>query len=229
MQTVSSLYTSIFRGEHTVIRKAVINGVTYTEADIISLKTTGALFDGTPTAGGCVASQITLMVTPKGETIPPMAEIDLYACLTDGERTSEWIRQGVYFIDTRKTERRGEIPVLTVNGFDCIMKLEQLYYPKAAPGWPKTMKACADDIAQLIGTTVDSRSGVSQSFTVQMDTTLTMRQYLSYIAAAHAGTWISAPDGQLRLVSIFDIPDDSNYLVDEWGSAIVFGDTRILV
>lgn len=211
MQQVTSLYRQLFSSPHRVETKVVINGTEYNEeSDIIKCEITRSLFSGSPdTMTGCAGSSLSLQIIPKGETIPKMAQISVYCRLSDSSRHSEWIPQGVFFIDVRRK-------VLTPDGsewywdiqaYDCILKLEQLYFEKASTGWPKTMSDCADDIASLIGTTVDSRSNVSQVFVVQPDSTLTMRDYLSYIALVHGGVWASTPTGEIRLIVIFDPSD----------------------
>ena len=52
---------------------------------------------------------------------------------------------------------------------------------------------------------------------------------LRYIAAAHAGNWIMSDAGELRLIKINELPEETNYLIDEIGDWITFGGDRILV
>jgi hypothetical protein len=45
----------------------------------------------------------------------------------------------------------------------------------------------------------------------------------------YVGAFIMTDEGKLRLVSILELPPETNYLIDEVGDAITFGGDRILV
>ena len=93
-----------------------------------------------------------------------------------------------------------------------------------------TMAAAAQEIADLMGVTIDPRTVLSTAYTVDYPANdYTLRDVLRYIAAAHAGNWIMTDVGQLRLVTFGEIPAETYYLVTEYGSAITFGGDRILV
>ena len=49
------------------------------------------------------------------------------------------------------------------------------------------------------------------------------------IAAAYAGNFIISPTGDLRLVSMFDMPPETRHLITEDGYKITFGGLYILV
>ena len=52
-----------------------------------------------------------------------------------------------------------------------------------------------------------------------------MREALGMIAASYAGNFIISPTGELRLVSMFDLPPETRVLCTEDGYKIVFGKT----
>ena len=93
-----------------------------------------------------------------------------------------------------------------------------------------TMAAAAQEIARLIGVTIDPRSILSTVYTVGYPANgYTLRDVLRFIAVAHVGNWYMTDIGQLRLYRARDLPPETNYLVTQHGSAITFGGVRILV
>ena len=56
-----------------------------------------------------------------------------------------------------------------------------------------------------------------------------MREVLGMIAAAYAGNFIITQTGELRLVTMFDLPPETRNLLTEDGFKIVIGDLYILV
>ena len=55
------------------------------------------------------------------------------------------------------------------------------------------------------------------------------REVLCMIGAAYAGSFIISPVGELRLVSMFDLPPETRHLVTEDGYKITFGGDYILI
>lgn len=196
----------------------------------------GSLFVGSkPSVGGCVSRQIDIMIKPKG-AIPRMAEIKLETRLVlkdfvTGEitSTSEWIPKGTFYIDTRQTDKVSG--ALIIHGYDAILKMEQTYLPDGGvlEEWPKPMPDVAADIAAKLGLTIDARTVLNASYMVGLPVEYTMREVMGYIAAAHCGNWIITDAGELRLITLACIPDESSYLVSEDGHAITFGGVRIIV
>ena len=229
MLTTSATYQQLMGTPGT--RKevqAVIGGETYGEDRIVSLSTSANLFpEDTMSIGGAVAKEIELTVRAPGD-IPRMAKIVPSYRLVNGEQTSEWIQKGVYCIDTRSTDEVSG--ALTIHGYDDMLKAEQVWQPDQSLTFPMTMAAAAQEIADLMGVTIDPRTVLSTAYTVDYPANnYTLRDVLRYIAAAHAGNWIMTDAGQLRLVTFGEIPAGTHYLVTQTGSAITFGGVRILV
>ena len=229
MLTTSELYQQLLQTPGT--RKevqAVIDSETYGEDRIVSLSTSANLFpEDTMSIGGAVAKEIELTVRAPGD-IPRMAKIVPSYRLVNGSQTSEWIQKGVYYIDTRSTDEVSG--ALTIHGYDDMLKAEQVWQPDQSLTFPMTMAAAAQEIAGLMGVTIDPRTVLSTAYMVDYPANdYTLRDVLRYIAAAHAGNWIMTDAGQLRLVTFGEIPEETNYLVAENGSAITFGGDRILV
>ena len=50
-----------------------------------------------------------------------------------------------------------------------------------------------------------------------------LREVLGYIAGAYVGSFVMTEEGKLRLVSLLELPPETNYLIDNGGIPIVFG------
>ena len=227
MQTVSALYQQIMSGEHYAERKINIAGTDYGEDTIVSLTTTGGLFaDGTLSVGSAVSREINLSLWNVSTTIPKMAKLIPYYRLSNGTQTSEWIQKGVYYIDTRSIDSG----LLTIHGYDDMLKAEQIWTPDQSLVFPMPMTQAVDIIANIMGVEIDARTVLNSSYTVDYPANdYTLRDVLRFIAAAHGGNWIMSDVGELWLVGLNDLPTETNYLCDEDGDWITFGGDRILV
>lgn len=227
MQTVSALYQQIMSGEHYAERKINIAGTDYGEDTIVSLTTTGGLFaDGALSVGSAVSREINLSLWNVSTTIPKMAKLIPYYRLSNGTQTSEWIQKGVYYIDTRSIDSG----LLTIHGYDDMLKAEQIWTPAQSLEFPMPMTQAVDIIANIMGVEIDARTVLNSSYTVDYPANdYTLRDVLRFIAAAHGGNWIMSDVGELWLVGLNDLPTETNYLCDEDGDWITFGGDRILV
>lgn len=229
MQTTSALYQTLIL-DPTARKQVqiVIAGVTYGEDQIVSLSTTSGLFiEDTMGIGGAVAKEIDLVLRQPGN-IPRMAQMIPSYRLVKGTQASEWIQKGIYYIDTRSVDE--VTGVMTIHGYDDMLKAEQVWEPAQSLEFPMTMVQAVNVIAQLMVVTLDPRTVLNQSYTIDYPANnYTLRDVLRYIAVANAGNWIITDDGKLRLVSFGEIPTETNYLVEEGGDAITFGGDRILV
>lgn len=209
--------------------KAVINGVTYGRDVVSSLQTQSGLFsDGQPGVGACVASEIDLVMLAPTVTIPRMAEIKAYVQVTDGTDVSEWIPQGVYYIDTREETRDDGVPTLTIHGYDAMLKTEQMF-PGVEESFPMDDIDVVEMIASFIGVDVDDRTDevMTHAYQISAPVDYTMREVLSYIGAMYAGNWIITQEGKLLLVALNGIPEETSLLTDESGNIITFGEDAI--
>lgn len=227
MQTVSALYQQIMSGEHYAERKINIAGTDYGEDTIVSLTTTGGLFaDGTLSVGSAVSREINLSLWNISTTIPKMAKLIPYYRLSNGTQTSEWIQKGVYYIDTRSIDSG----LLTIHGYDDMLKAEQIWTPDQSLEFPMPMTQAANIIADIMGVEIDARTVLNSSYTVDYPANdYTLRDVLRFIAAAHGGNWIMSDVGELWLVGLNTLPPETNYLCNEAGDWITFGGDRILV
>lgn len=229
MQAVSDLWRTIAAGRHSKEVKAVIGGVEYPMSRIVTLSTHGGLYsESKPSVGSCVSGEITISFFP-GETPPPrMAEIRLYVRVVSDSAASEWLPKGVYYADTRVTDE--ETGVCTISGFDAMLKAEQSFLTTVTvDDWPQAAPTVAAEIAARIGVALDSRTVLDSTCMVAYPLDYTCREVLGQIAVAHGGNWIISDRGELRLVGLAEIPEETNYLIDESGDTLCFGEVRILV
>lgn len=229
MQETSALYQTLLGTWGTAKEhRAVIGGQTYGQDRLVSCQTSRALFTGNTLAvGGCYAGQISLSLREPGD-IPRMAEIRLYTRLVNGGQASEWLPAGVYFTDTRETDKA--TGVLSLTGYDAMLKAEQTYLREGDVGvWPRSMAAVTRDICARLGVELDSRTALSPDYLAEYPNDYTMREMLGYIAAAHGGNWIITPAGRLRLVTLAELPPESSLLIDGRGDAILMGEVHIIV
>ena len=228
MQTVSNTWKRIFSqpGHITEVR-AVIAGQTYGMDKIYSATQTRGMFSkNNPMIGCCCASTLEIKLIPQGK-IPRMAAIGLSTRLksADGSETSEWIPAGTYFIDTRKKEYNGE--KITFTAYDSMLKADQPYLQNSEiDEWPCDENDVVDEIATLMGVSVDERTvlaGYDVDYPAQ---DWTMREVLGWIAAANCGNWIITPQNELYLVPL---NTDTSYLGSDSNTAILFGDSLIIL
>lgn len=106
MQTVSSLYRQLISDpSHWFETSVVLNGVRYTEAQLISLSTSHTLFDTQPGVGNCISGEISVELLAPDSDIPIMATVIPCVRATTGTQYSEWLQKGIYFIDTREATK----------------------------------------------------------------------------------------------------------------------------
>lgn len=227
MQTTSKLYQSLLHDANTIVEtKAEIAGVEYGGDKLISCSTDFKMFSGnTVCVGSCCSAEVDLSILEPGD-IPRMAQIDLYRRLNNGTEVSEWLPAGVFYVDTRSIEE----DVLTLHGFDAMLKAEQTFLLADDVGeWPRSCVVVVNEICARMGVTLDDRTVLNPSYMVDYPNDYTMRELLGYIAGAHAGNWIMTPAGKLRLITLAETPPETTLLMDDYGDTICFGEVRIIV
>lgn len=204
--------------------KAVIGGLTYSR--LISCKAYPAAFDSL-SIGQAAAAELSLSFVPLGP-VPKAAKIQLSARLTDGSVSTAWVPQGTYYIDHR--DRDMELDVLSVTAFDRMIFAEEQYFSSGTitGTWPRSAPSVVSEICTRLGISLDSRSQIDSALMVTAPVSLTMRDVLRNIAAAHGGNFIVTAENKLRLLPLEDLPDLTllgdefgNYVGDEFGNRIL--------
>lgn len=250
MYSVSDLYDSIVADtSHYFETKVEINGVPYGESDLMSVHAAYTVFSQEqPTVGGCLAAELEVKMLAPSATIPRMARVRPYIRAKNATQTSEWIPQGVFFIDTRETTNNDDgLNILTLHCYDAMLKAEA-DFPSTTISFPTQVYRVVDLISYTMGLQasadgfmggVDARTKrlLANVYTMGLPVGYSMREVLGNIASMYGGNWIMNYDGQLRLVPLYELPSETDYLVDDQFEAITFGEfevgdgeeTRILV
>ena len=211
----------------------------FREDKLFSVDCNSELFkDGYPGAGYANAAYVDIsMVAP--ENVPKNARMCIYVRAVNGTEKSEWIQQGVYYIDTREQthDDRG-FDVLTVHCYDAMLLSEVTWPSSNSNDYPMLDKDMVQFIADHMkidtdgnGVHVDTRTwdAMTAGYKFPLPVGYSMREVLCMIAAAYGSNFIITQTGELRLVSMFDIPPETNHLITEDGYKITFGGIYIVV
>jgi hypothetical protein len=155
----------------------------------------------------------------------------VYSASTYTTQYSEWLPKGVYYIDTRETTKNGDgLNILTIHGYDAMLFAEQ-DFAGTNLDFPAVDTDIVAEIASTMGVQVDERTYdlMTDAYTLPLPSGYSLREILGYIASMYVGSFIMSETGELRLVSILELPPETNYLIDNSGDAITFGGDRILV
>lgn len=233
MQSVSQTYLNIITGDHWFESKLVIDGVgTFDETNLFEVKTSHFMFDNTPTVGKAIAGEIDVTMLYPRTGLPTMACLRPYVRACNATSQSEWIPQGIYYIDTReRTRDTSGLSYLKIHGFDAMLKAEQMFDGGSTITGNTTDTTMVAFIAGKMGVPVDSRTNtiMNKSYTIPLPTGYTYREVLGYIASMYAGCFLITDEGKLRLVAINELPPETSCLIDTLGNWLTFGGDRILV
>lgn len=233
MYATSDLYKTLLADPlHYKETKIIINGVEYTESNVVSAVIAPSALYEKFGIGNCVSRELDLEIFPIG-TIPRQSKIKVFVRLVSGELVSEWVPQGEFFFSTRlKNKVTGS---LVITAFDAMLKSEDIWLTNEydLDDWPKTQQEAVDDIAYRMGVEVDPRTVLSNEFPVDYPVDesgdLTMREVLSGIGVSNGANWIITMEGKLLQLGAADIPTETNHLVNEAGKVITFGGVGIYV
>lgn len=234
MQQTSALYKELIASEnHWFETSLVIGNTRFDETVLMSVSINHAVFnENVPVVGSAVSGEIDVTMLEPNVDLPKMARLEPYVRVTDGERVSEWIPKGVYYIDTRHTSHNSDgLDILTIHGYDSMLMFEQDYPSDNQHTYPLLDKTMVQHIASSINLDVDPRTltRMNKSYKFPLPLGYSSREMLGYIAGAYGGNFIITDENKLLLIRLGDLPKETNYLVDHVGNAIVFGGDRILV
>lgn len=218
MHQTSELYQEIVADRfHRVECKLLIDGVEYGENALVSVETENNLFaEEAPSCGNAVSGTITAKLRTPNTIIRTKARMELFARVTSGGLTSEWIPKGVYFLDTREKQKakNGEDTIIVLDGFDAILMGEQEYAPTG--NWPKSDAEVLDEMCWILG--VECAWQPDNNFPIQKPTGYSVREIIGYIAAMHGGSATIDDNGKLKFVGLRQNHD---------GNGVVFSDLSV--
>ena len=224
----------------------------YRENMIMDMSANNTLFNSsTPSVGNCISAEIDVEMLKPKSTFPNAAPIRPFVRVTNGAEHSEWLPQGVYFIDTRQTTKRSNgREVISMHGYDAMMRAEQ-YYPSTDNY--ENYGEESGDIDTILDTDMidmivaQMNAGLTEGSVSMVhfdDYDLINREYyfpavvgayscrevLSMIGAAYCGNWIIDENNYLRLIKLRSIPATQlNVLTDDYGYSLTFGGEEINV
>ena len=204
----------------------------YDESIVSSITTQGQVFpdSGGPAVGCTEAGEIEVdMFSPTGQ-IPRQARLAPFIRLTDGTEHSEWLPQGVFYLDTREDQSPDGLRRLKLRGYDGMLRAEQ-DYPSSRIDWPARDTEVIKEIAAAMAVSVDPRTWetVTEGFLIPYPTEYSCREVLGHIGAMYAGNWVMNEIGDLLLIPLGGLPPETRLLVDEHRDRIVIGGVRLLV
>lgn len=203
----------------------------YDESIVNAVETKSDVFpEGGPGVGGTQSAQIDVDIyAPAGE-IPRKARLAPFIRLTDGVRHSEWVPQGVFFVDTREDVEPNGLRQIKLHGYDGMLAAEQPY-PSSKLSWPALDTQAVAEIANAMGVPVDPRTWdvMTAGYRIPYPADYSCREVLGYLASMYAGNWVMSDDGALLLIPLWSLPAETRLLVDKDRQNITFGGVRILV
>ena len=202
MIPVSSLYNQILSGPHTKEVKLNIAGADYGMDVLTSLRVSLAPFgSGSPAIGLAPAAEITASLYLASSNVPRMATLRPYVRVVNDTQQSEWLPQGVFYVDTRQADESG---LLTLHGYDGMLKAERPA-PYSTLQWPALDTDVVAEICSILGFTVDAGTTalMTSGFRINLLAQYTMRETLRFIAALYGGSFILTASGALRLLPLW--------------------------
>ena len=240
MQETSTAFDQILNsGYYETQVQVIVNGVTFDENRLMGVSIQQELFGGSNLTIGstCVGSCSVTLLAENGQTgrdlsntIPKGASIQILSRILDrAETASEWLSQGVFFVDRRDyTSWTGR---LVLDGLDA-MALADGDFTTDDLNWPKSDIDTVRLIAAQMGVPLDEDvpTLINQNYSITNPiTTYTLREVLGFIGAMYCGNWIIGKDGSLIFLALNGLPAETNYLVTNMGNPITFGGVRIIV
>ena len=180
--------------------KAVIDGQTYTGAEIWTFEKKGGLTTDALALGNCRIQTLTIDIVAKtGVAIAKNAQAEVFVRINGDDGPSTWYSLGVFFIDRRQTLHSKRIKL------ECLDRMAYADVPFLTDAedlgdYPMLMTAAMTRIYTQLGTTLDARSTINAGYSIEYPNDMTMRQVLGQIASAHGGNFTITEDDKLRLV-----------------------------
>lgn len=215
MQTKPANWAELFNSPHKTEYKFVIDGVDYMGGNISGTPMiTKPLLDK-PALGRVCTGSLSLTVLTKGmAAIPRAAQVNAYCRLraASGSTVTEWLPQGIYYVSTRSGDS-----TLKLNCLDGMIKAGTTYRDKSSfSEWPQTMTAVVDEIASIMGVSIDPRTQIKTGPDYRVsypNDDMLISEVLGMIAAAHGGNWIMTETGKLRLIPFSSAGDTAQQVL----------------
>lgn len=227
MQKTSALWTELWNdGDTKRIYSVTINGVEYSDDQLVDISSESSLFDEF-SIGNATCAELHFSIAPNAdEEIPRGAKIERYVQLVNGARKSEKIKKGVFFINMRHHDGY----TWDFDCYDAMRKADNYWIPDQSENFPMKQSDAVARIAEIMGIEVDPRNVINPGYTIDYPgTDTTMRDILGWIAAANGGNFIVSDEGKLRLVRLSEGTRIISALTDESGVPIGWGNDNTII
>lgn len=186
---------------------------TFETADLWFMTIHKPLITGNIGVGFCPTSYIVAKLSLGDAIIPRTAEVQVWGRDTPD---AEWRPLGTYWVGKRTKSEHGQ---LEITAYNAMRKAQQNYAAiTRITTWPAPMADVVADIAAILGVTVDPRTAIKTGadyvvsnplleYPYASSGTLTMHEVLSWIAAAHGGSFVVTDVNALYLVPLAPAAD----------------------
>lgn len=199
MQNTSELWRTLAAtGTARLETVAVIDGQAYAAISAPVIQR-GLTQDGL-SVGNAVAASCRLSVLAPG-AIGRAAQVVIRMRLSDGERVSEWLPAGTFYVSHRA--RDAVTGLVSLECYDAMLKANAPFPTEGT--WPRSMAQVAADIAAALGVEMDARTVLQtgDDFRILAPRAgATVRDVLGDIASVHGGNWVLTKENRLRLVPL---------------------------
>ena len=198
MRNFGTAFRNYFNGtaENSIEYSVSVDSLTFTNADIVSMKITGGLYTGyTQSYGGTFSRRLRLQVRTANPSSIPLRATVIPSLRTATPADGAWNSLGTFFIDHREYDVGSG--VLTIDAYDAMIKAEAVFTFPAASSYSDS--AIATLVASAIGVTLDSRNTWGGYILEPLDG-YTCREILKYLAVIEGGNFVITAENKLRLI-----------------------------
>lgn len=232
MLNVSDTWTTVAAGDHARIYRFTVDGrsTPFEAAEVVSAEFVRGLFGASISTGNTQSAELVLALLPASSvTIPRGAAVVAECALSlDGvTAATEWLPQGTYYVNGRKTDRI--TGVITLTCYDRMFAGNGIFEPGGVGSYPMGLSAAVAQCATVLGVEYDARSdnlGADALLTIPDETTaqtLAVVDVLRLAGICSAGNFVITAENKLRFLALSSISGgliSSSVLATEDGLAI---------
>lgn len=202
----------------------------YGDSMLFSVEVDYSCLGSEPEVGKTVSAECSITMVQPVSDIPSRARLALYFRARSRTEVSEWIPNGVFYVDRRELYKANGWNKLTLHGYDGMLFAETDYPSSSGLDWPAKDSDVVQEISDYLGIPVDNRCWeILGAYSVPYLTGYSCREILGYIAASYGGNWVITPAGSLMLVTMWGLPIETSLLCDESGNVILFGEEDAII
>lgn len=209
MRETSTLYKSLRTAIGSYYEVKLIRGNrTYGMSELKSISIACGLYDGDgPQIGSTKSAECKVKLIEKSANWPRMASFEIRVRLSsaDGTQKSEWLSMGTYYTDERSESKYGDLSIVAYDGMllneqSWTDKIDEQDLPTT---WPITGRAALNLLIGANLIVVDNLTDIDDTVPfVGIDTTSTVRDILSLVAAGNGYNCQLTASGHIRFVGM---------------------------